>query len=231
LNSLQISMHHFDKIKSSKIVGNKKAYEDTVEGIKNAIENFGAENVNVNMVALTQTYKDVYDMASFLNSLGVKSFSIGSPSVTGEMSNNLKEGLVINKEKFLEIYNQLKKAEKDFEMRISFTGGFPLCILPDFEKEKNMVSNYCDAGLTQVVIGPEGDIRPCVCLSEKVGNILKDDLEEIWKKNQFLINLRELKYTPEECRKCKYLSICRGGCRASARGYSGKLNAPDPIMN
>jgi Fe-coproporphyrin III synthase len=231
LDVVQISMHHFSKEENSEIVGNEEAYDKTVQGIKNAVEIFGSENVNINMVALTQTHKDVYKMASFLNSLGVKSFSIGSPSVTGEMSNNIERNIVIDKAKFLDIYSQLKKAEKDFGMRVSFTGGFPICILPDFEENISMINNYCDAGLNQLVIGPGGDIRPCVCLSEKVGNIFKDDLKEIWKKNRFLLNLRKLKYSPEVCKDCKYLSICRGGCRASARGYSGKLNAIDPIMN
>jgi radical SAM protein with 4Fe4S-binding SPASM domain len=231
LDFLQISLHHFSKEENYEIVGNEGAYDKTVQGIKNAIEVFGPEGVNINMVALTKTHKDVYKMASFLNSLGVKSFSIGAPSVTGEMSNNLSKGIVIDKEKFLDIYNQLKMAERDFGMKVSFTGGFPICILPDFEKNIGMVNNYCDAGLNQLVIGPYGDIRPCVCLSDKVGNIFKDDLKEIWKNNKLLLNLRELEYSPKACKKCKYLSICRGGCRASARGYSGKLNATDPIMN
>ena len=96
--------------------------------------------------------------------------------------------MVIDKEKFLNIYEQLKKAEKDFDIIVSFTGGFPLCILPDYEKEVNMISNYCDAGLNQLVVDPEGNLRPCVCLREKVGNILKEDLQEVWKKNKFLLN-------------------------------------------
>jgi len=40
-----------------------------------------------------------------------------------------------------------------------------------------------------------------------------------------------LKYAPKECKKCKYISICRGGCRASARGYFGKIDSKDPLMN
>jgi len=231
LESLQISLHHFSEEKNNELVGNEDAFEKTVEGIKNAVEVFGGDYVNVNMVALPKTYRDVYKMASFLNSLKVKSFSVGSPSVTGEMANNLKTDIVIDKAKFLDVYEQLKKARKDFGISVSFTGGFPLCILPNFEKDVKMISNYCDAGLNQLVIGPEGDIRPCVCLGEKVGNILKDDLQEVWKKNEFLLNLRTLKFSPEICKGCKYLAFCRGGCRASAQGYGGKLNATDPLMN
>ena len=230
LESLQISLHHFSEEKNNEVVGNKYAFRKTVEGIKNAVKVFLGESVNVNMVALPQTYKDVYEMASFINSLGAKSFSVGSPSVTGEMAHRKNE-MLIDKEKFLNVYEQLKKAEKDFGIMVSFTGGFPLCILPDYEKDVNMISNYGDAGLNQLVISPEGDVRPCVCLSENLGNILKDDLQEIWKKNKFLLNLRSLKFSPDMCKECKYLALCRGGCRASAQGYSGKINAIDPLLN
>lgn len=228
LNHLQISLHHFSEERNNKLVGNKNAFKKTIIGIRNALEVFGEDNVNVNMVALPETYKDVYQMALFLNSIGVKNFSIGCPSATGKMSKD--KTMVINKKKFLKVYKQLKNAEKDFTMQVSFTGGFPLCILPNMESNIKMVSNYCDAGLNQLVISPEGNIRPCVCLNENLGNILKDNLKEIWEKNNFLLNLRKLKYIPEKCKKCAYLSLCRGGCRASAKGYYGKINSLDPLI-
>jgi len=94
-----------------------------------------------------------------------------------------------------------------------------------------MVNNYCDAGLNQLVISPEGDIRPCVCLKENLGNIFKENIKEIWKKNKFILNIRKLRYIPDDCKSYKYLALCRGGCRASARGYSGKINSRDPRWN
>lgn len=229
LENMQISLHHYNKKINNKLTGNKNSFENTINGIKNAIKIFGNEKINVNMVALPETYKDVYKMAKFLKSMNVKSFTVGTPAVTGEMKNN-KE-IVINKKIFLEIYNELISAKKDFNLSVGFTGGFPICILPKLNSETiGMISNYCDAGLNQLVIDPEGNIKPCVCLNYKLGNILKEDIKKIWSKNKFLLNIRKLKYTPKECKNCKYISICRGGCRASAKGYFGKLNTKDPLM-
>jgi len=59
---------------------------------------------------------------------------------------------------------------------------------------------------------------------------LKDDVNKIWNKNKFLIDMRRLKYLPKECTGCKYISLCKGGCRASAEGYFGTINAKDPLM-
>lgn len=228
LESIQISLHHFKGNINDDITGIKGSYKKTLEGIKNVIEIMGADRLNVNMVVIPKTYKEVYDMGKFLGSFGVTSFSVGCSSVTGEMSKN--KSLFVDRKKFLEIYDQLKRIEKDVKIKVSFTGGFPLCILPDVNEAKRLSSNFCDAGLNQLVIGPEGNIRPCVCMNQVVGNIFKDDLKKVWNENKLLKEIRKLEYLPKECEGCDYISICRGGCRASAEGYFGKLNAIDPLM-
>lgn len=229
LNSIQISLHHYQESTNNVLV-NENAYQKSISGIKNAIEIFGENKVNVNMVVLPETYKDVYEMARFLNSLGLKHFSIGTPSATGELSK--KKNHVINKDSFKSVYHQLCEAKKDFDINATFTGGFPLCILPKIDSESiSMINNYCDAGLNQLVIDPTGNLRPCVCLNVELGNILQDNLENIWNENNFLIDIRELKFLPNECTECDYVHICRGGCRASANGYYGNMSAIDPLMS
>ena len=229
LNDMQISIHHYDAKINDNLTKISGSFEKSVEGIKNSLKVFGTEGVNINMVALPETYKAVYKMAEFLHSIGVGSFSVGTPSATGEMEKD--KNLIINKKMFLEIYNQLRKAKKDFNLRVGFSGGFPLCLLPEMNKEIiEMIGNYCDAGLNQITIGPDGELRPCVCLGENLGNIIKDDFKKIWNNNSFLLDIRAMKFVPDRCRECQYVSVCRGGCRASAQGYFGKLNAIDPLM-
>jgi len=229
LNDMQISVHHFNLEINDKLTKTSGSFKKSVEGIKNALKIFGKEGVNINMVALPETYKDVYEMAKFLHSIGVGSFSVGSPSASGEMKKD--KNLVINKKMFLDIYYQLRKAKKDFGIRVGFSGGFPLCLLPEINKETiEMIGNYCDVGLNQLTIGPSGELRPCVCFNQNLGNILTDNLKKIWDENELLLDFRTMKFIPEICRKCKYVSVCRGGCRASAQGYFKKLNAIDPLM-
>lgn len=229
LNDLQISIHHYNPKINDTLTNNPGSFEKTIKGIKNALEVFGVENINVNMVALPETYNEIYKMAKFLHSIGVGSFSVGTPSVTGELKGNKK--LVIDKAMFLSIYKQLRNAKEDFGIHVGFTGGFPICLLPVINDENiGMIGNYCDAGLNQIIIGPDGELRPCVCLGEKLGNILEEDLNYIWNNNQFLLDIRRMKFVPDKCKKCEYVSVCRGGCRASAQGYYGKLNAIDPLM-
>ncbi len=229
LSDMQISIHHYTPKINDKLTKTEGSFNKTIVGIKNAITIFGAGKININLVAMPKTYKDIYNMAKFLHKLGIISFSVASPTATGKMEKD--KNLVINKRMFIEIYKQLIKAKKDFNIHIGFTGGFPICLLPEVNKKTvEMIGNYCDAGLNQIIIGPNGALRPCVCLGEELGNILEDNLKEIWNNNKFLLDIRKMKFVPKACKECEYVSICRGGCRASAQGYFGKINALDPLM-
>lgn len=97
----------------------------------------------------------------------------------------------------------------------------------------------CGAGRLYCCLEPNGDLKPCVFFPTNrdtvLGNILRDDFEEIWDHNSLLWQLR----TREElencvvngkevgCGNCPDKYIC-GGCRARAYSYfDGNVKMPD----
>ncbi|MCQ5363093.1 MAG: radical SAM protein [Candidatus Methanomethylicia archaeon] len=97
----------------------------------------------------------------------------------------------------------------------------------------------CGAGRLYCAIEPNGDIKPCVFFPTNrdtvLGNVLKDDFEEIWDTDPLLWKLRIREdmetyvVSGEEvgCGKCPDKYIC-GGCRARAYSYfNGDVKAPD----
>ncbi|MEM3055533.1 MAG: radical SAM protein, partial [Candidatus Bathyarchaeia archaeon] len=104
------------------------------------------------------------------------------------------------------------------------------------------VANFlggCGAGRLYCAIEPNGDIKPCVFLpTDKdtvIGNMLKDNFEEIWDNNPLLWQLRVREKLETYivngkevgCGNCPDKYIC-GGCRARAYGYfNGNVKAPD----
>ncbi|MBS7647068.1 MAG: radical SAM protein [Candidatus Bathyarchaeia archaeon] len=104
------------------------------------------------------------------------------------------------------------------------------------------VANFlggCGAGRLYCAIEPNGDIKPCVFFPTNnktvLGNMLRDNFEEVWDKDPLLWQLRvrenletySINGKNVGCGNCPDKYIC-GGCRARAYGYfSGNVKAPD----
>lgn len=61
----------------------------------------------------------------------------------------------------------------------------------------------------------------------KLGNIKKDNLEDIWINNKVLKELRDKNALKDSCSQCESRFIC-GGCRARAYTITGDYLAGDP---
>jgi radical SAM protein with 4Fe4S-binding SPASM domain len=110
------------------------------------------------------------------------------------------------------------------------------------KKGVESVANFlggCGVGRLYCCLEPNGDIKPCVFFPTNkenvLGNILKDNFEEIWDNHPLLWKLRTREkledYTVDGqtigCGSCPDKYIC-GGCRARAYSYfDGNVNAPD----
>jgi radical SAM protein with 4Fe4S-binding SPASM domain len=94
----------------------------------------------------------------------------------------------------------------------------------------------CGAGRFYISIEPNGDIYPCVFFPHddevKIGNLFRDDFEELWVNSPLLEKLRNKDILEGYCGSCPYRYTC-GGCRARAYNYYHDVLAPDPgcILN
>lgn len=85
----------------------------------------------------------------------------------------------------------------------------------------------CSAGLTYCGLTVSGDLIPCVPAPVKLGNLLEQDLEDIWVNNKLLNYIRNRRGLKGSCGKCRYNGIC-GGCRYTAYVINGGWLGPDP---
>jgi len=227
LEGIQISLHGSNAEIHEAITQTPGSFNKTINGIKNAVKFFDDKSININMVLMKENYTDIESMIKMLNGIGQMSFSIGFLSKAG-----LATSLDTNKDLILESFYKAMKISKELDVDLGISGGFPFCLFPIEEQKKiiDISANICDAGLNQLVISPNGDIRACVCLPQILGNILKDNIIEVWENDPFLHFLRNLKHVPLVCYDCDLVSICKGGCRAAAYCYYGNFERIDPII-
>jgi len=84
----------------------------------------------------------------------------------------------------------------------------------------------CSAGLTYAGLTASGDLLPCVPAAIRLGNLLEQDLKEIWIHNQLLNYIRNRKAMTGSCSVCRFRYLC-GGCRFTAYVAQGDWLASD----
>lgn len=163
LEGVQISLHGSNAEIHEMITQTPGSFNKTINGIKNAIQFFTDKSININMVLVRKNYTDIESMIKMLNGIGRVSFSVGFLSKAGLATS---ADIGINRDLILESFYKGIKASKEFNVDLGISGGFPFCLFPAEEQKEiiDISANICDAGLNQLVISPNGDIRACVCL-------------------------------------------------------------------
>lgn len=82
-------------------------------------------------------------------------------------------------------------------------------------------------GKMSLCVKANGDITPCGFIPTVIGNLLVDDLREVWADSTLLAAMRG-KRAKGKCVSCDHYSACLGGCTARALAMTGDLNSPDP---
>lgn len=81
----------------------------------------------------------------------------------------------------------------------------------------------CTAGDTLLTVMENGDLVPCRRMPIVIGNLLEDDMYNLYKNNKILINLRKNK-VPDECLDCESSNMCYGGLKCLTYALYKDLN-------
>ncbi|HEC94361.1 MAG TPA: radical SAM protein [Thermoplasmatales archaeon] len=240
---LQISLDGSNAKTHDSFRGIRGAFDKTVEGIKNSVaEGFFVE---VSTTVTKYNYREIPDIIRFSEQLGADWFMAFnfiptgrgeeitevdlSPDEREEMLKMFWDELKTRKINVLSTAPQFARValqqEKEREEKIVPTHFYNPTLAGQLVDLAEFIGG-CGAGRFYLGMRANGDLQPCVFFPLKIGNILKDDFEDLWVNNQVLCKLRD-KDLLQGCNTCEYRYYC-GGCRARAYAYSGDYLAPDP---
>mgnify|MGYP001115489385 CR=1 FL=1 len=225
--------------------GIEGAFNKTIERIKNSVaKKFFVE---VSTTVTRHNYKEIPAIIDLSEKLGADWFMAFNFVPTGRGKNVIKTDLTPHqREEMLKMLWHELKTRKHINV---------LSIAPQFarvalekeakENEKIIPTHFynpslsgklmdlaefiggCGAGRFYMAMRSNGDLEPCVFFPLKIGNILKDDFEDLWIHNPVLNDLRNKDILTDGCGTCDYRYYC-GGCRARAYGYLNNYLSPDP---
>ena len=176
LDSCQITFYSHDADVHNQLVGAVQ-YENTLQGIKNALE--AGLNISIN-TPLCKWNRDYVSTLQFLHELGVCYVTCSGIITTGNALEKASEQLQLTSEEMKEVLKEAVDYCFANGMEISFTS--PGWIEETFFDELGITKPTCGACLSNMAITPGGHVVPCQShLSEEpLGNMLTDSWEDIW---------------------------------------------------
>ncbi len=176
LDSVQITFYSCDPAVHNRLVGAPQ-YENTVQGIENALSERLSVSINTPLCTLNRDYVKTLE---FLHEKGVIYVTCSGLITTGNAAGEASERLQLTGEELEQVLRDAVAYCHANGMEIAFTS--PGWIPQHVFEELNIPSPSCGACLSNMAITPGGNVVPCQSwLSDQpLGNMLTDDWAEIW---------------------------------------------------
>jgi|LSQX01.1.fsa_nt_gb radical SAM protein with 4Fe4S-binding SPASM domain len=199
-------------------------------GTIRAIDAMVSKNIDVDIhfVAMSPNWKQLSNVISLAESLGVNKVSVLRfvPHGRGSM---VKDLFNLNKTELVNLRQEIINCRSKYKT-ISIRLGSPFNILLINEDVD------CLAAINRLIIGPDGKIFPCDAFKNvdydegKFSSLNDGSLTEIWDNSDYLKRIREdlSKGLGPKCRSCTVNAMCKGGCLAQKIIRNGNSSYPDP---
>ena len=176
LDSMQITLYSDNESIHNLLVG-ANHFNETVEGIKNAVKAGLDVSINTPLCSLNKNY---IDTVKFGQSLGVRYFSTSGIIPTGNAKEEESKSIKLSKEEITDALVKAVEYAKENELEIAFTS--PGWIDDSVLKKYNMVVPSCGACLSNMAISTSGDVIPCQSWlkGDTFGNINEEKWDKIW---------------------------------------------------
>ncbi|MBP7733579.1 MAG: radical SAM protein [Caldisericia bacterium] len=223
INGLLISLVSSDRFVHDKITGIDGSFERVINGISFAKEN--GLGISISMVGSKLNKETVLETAELSCKLGAKSFCVTRPSWPLWQKDFTKYSL--SHEEILEMFDKAILAHEKFGLRIDTLVPCPTCGFKTDKQREYFGNRGCGSGKSSIIIGSNGDIRPCPQSEESFGSIF-DGLKKAWDKMK---KYRDDSLIPYYCKKkCQaFPYACHGGCRANSKNVCGSADSEDPM--
>jgi radical SAM protein with 4Fe4S-binding SPASM domain len=220
------SLNSHDAKTNDYLIQRPGAHEKIISGIKTAVEN--GIRISVNMI-VSQANKDhVYETGRLVYELGCQKL-FGTRVVPSVNIMDVSESeFEMEEEDIKHILAQLVRLKEDTGIMIGTLVSYPLCFLSDLEKYTDFVGRGCPGQSGHFMnINADGQTHACVHEVDSYGNIFEIGLQKAY---QNMKVWHDGSYRYQGCEGCRYIELCKTGCRMMSHAYCGRHNQKDPLM-
>lgn len=178
--------------------------------------------VAVMMTLSQRNVADVPAVLELLNKLQVDVFSCDRFIPEGQ-SADLRDW-VLTPDQTRDAYETMHRWAQGRELPRAILYRPLFCLIEPGAKD---VGAMCSVGVNALTILPDGTLLPCRRLPIPLGNVLRDNLFDLWYTSPLLWQARTPSTFHGNCASCQYIPVCRG-CRAMALAFKEDWLGDDP---
>jgi GeoRSP system radical SAM/SPASM protein len=180
---------------------------------------------SLSTVICTINHTAIQELIAFARQQGVSQLNFHNFKCSGLGYSN-KDELDLSAEAWKEFYLKAMKAKQEVKgLEISLDDPIIASLGMKTETDSLVKGSVC--GKLSLNIKSNGDITPCGFIPIVIGNIVRDELKDVWDNSPVLDRMRNKKATGK-CTTCSSFDDCLGGCSARALALTGDFNNPDP---
>ena len=177
LDSVQVTLYSAEGNIHNQLVGTN-GFNDTVQGIRNAVAAGLIVSVNTPLCSLNTHYAETL---RFAHSLGVRYATCSGLIPSGSACGQESRATALTPEQLTDILRQAVDTAEELGMELDFTSPGWL----DEETLRSLGLNLipsCGACLSNMAVTPDGKVVPCQSWlsDEPLGDLLHDDWADIW---------------------------------------------------
>ena len=187
------------------MTGNNGSWKETVMGIKNLIPTQIYPTTNSTLSKYS--VEDFLETLDFIKKLGVAAFGCNSLIYSGKAKD--LEDFVLSLQDLNTILPKIQDNATKLGLKFLWYTPTQYCKLDPVKLGLGIKS--CSAAMINICVGPDGEVYPCQSYFKSLGNILKDDWQNIWN-HPLAVGIRKREYVEPKCKDCAQLQICGGGC-------------------
>jgi radical SAM protein with 4Fe4S-binding SPASM domain len=204
LQGILVSIHGARAASHEAFTAVRGSFQEAVENARMAAE--AGIRVVTSTVITRQNYGEMKQILALTWAIGAERATFSrfiGPSLSGIEANEEELRIAVTAIEDLMDHTQPPHGKEE---PIRYGAPIPHCFVPNR-------SNGCMAGFVHATIDPWGNLRPCPHVPTIAGNVLRQDLDEIWSSPTMRAWRGKLL---AQCDGCLLVDTCRSGCQAQA---------------
>jgi radical SAM protein with 4Fe4S-binding SPASM domain len=211
LDHVQITIESHDPEIHDAMVRHKGAWQETIQGIRNALKSRLFVMTNSTLLQTNSTPENLRRLLEFLAVLGVPTIGLNALIYSGH---GLEVNTGLPETSLLPLLELARSMTEQSGQRLIWYTPTQYCHFDPLQLDLGVKG--CTAALYNMCIEPDGSVIPCQSYYQSLGNILETSWDLIWN-HELAIQLRERKDVPFACQSCVLLQQCGGGCPLARR--------------